>query len=353
MGIFEKLIARRSKAPSLDQVMEQMRSLADAERFREAVDFAQAHALRLNDSRLHREIMLLRRKAADEAIRTTSPRPDWPPLVQDPFPECEGIPEIACSDLNAEVMQGAILHHGSVLVRGVLERQEAQDITSDIDCVLDALGRRLQDTHKEDDAVWFTPFELQDADDLRNALKWLHESGGVMAADSPLMFNRLADLYRRSGLVNAIQAHLGERPLVSAGKTVMRRVKLTAPADFHQDGSFLGTDVRTINVWIALSDCGVDAPGLDVVDCRVPHLVEMGTRGARFSWSVGTEVAQEANGGRPFARPVFEPGDALIFDQLMLHATSYDPAMTRSRYALESWFFAPSAYTEQQIALLL
>jgi hypothetical protein len=354
MGIFEKLTARRmNRQPGLPEVVEQMRRLASTGRIRDAIDYAQPHALRLGQPELHRELTHLRRTAAEEAIREARPRPDWPPLVPDPFPDCESIPEIDCTDLTTELMQGAIQHHGSLLVRGVIDRHEAMAITADIDRVLDALERRIQGSHVQDDEAWFSPFDLKDEDDLQVALKWLHETGGVMAADSPMMFNRLAELYRRSGLVSAIEDHLGERPLLSVGKTVMRRVKLSAPADFHQDGSFLGTNVRTINVWIALSDCGVNAPGLDVVDCRVPDLVEMGTGGARFSWSVGQEVALSANGGRPFARPVFRPGDALMFDQLMLHSTTYDPAMTGTRYALESWFFAPSAYTEQQVALLL
>ena len=46
--------------------------------------------------------------------------------------------------------------------------------------------------------------------------------------------------------------------------------------------------------------------------------------------------------------PIFEPGDALFFDELFLHQTGSDPAMPKPRYALESWFFGasrfPSAY---------
>lgn len=43
-------------------------------------------------------------------------------------------------------------------------------------------------------------------------------------------------------------------------------------------------------------------------------------------------------------RPIFEPGDALIFDHLNLHRTAIDPGMTRDRYAIEAWFLAPSTY---------
>ena len=43
-------------------------------------------------------------------------------------------------------------------------------------------------------------------------------------------------------------------------------------------------------------------------------------------------------------RPVFEAGDALLFDHLFLHRTAVDPGMTRDRYAVEAWFLAPSTY---------
>jgi hypothetical protein len=45
-------------------------------------------------------------------------------------------------------------------------------------------------------------------------------------------------------------------------------------------------------------------------------------------------------------RPVFEAGEALLFDELFLHSTAADPSMAGSRYAVESWFFAPSAYPD-------
>jgi hypothetical protein len=43
-------------------------------------------------------------------------------------------------------------------------------------------------------------------------------------------------------------------------------------------------------------------------------------------------------------RPIFEPGDMLLFDDLFLHKTGSDPEMPKPRYAVESWFFAPSSF---------
>ena len=41
----------------------------------------------------------------------------------------------------------------------------------------------------------------------------------------------------------------------------------------------------------------------------------------------------------------------LLFDDLFLHRTASDPAMPKPRFAVESWFFAPSAFPEDYAPL--
>jgi len=49
----------------------------------------------------------------------------------------------------------------------------------------------------------------------------------------------------------------------------------------------------------------------------------------------------------------FAAGDALLFNQMTLHRTAVDAAtMTGERYAIESWFFPPSAYPTGQLPIL-
>ena len=143
--------------------------------------------------------------------------------------------------------------------------------------------------------------------------------------------------------------HLGERPVLAAKKFTLRRVPLAQTADWHQDGAFLGRDIRAVNVWVALSPCGEDSPGLDVVARRMPDIAPTGTEGAWFDWSVGAPVVDRVAEGAPIQRPIFEAGDAMLFDDMLLHRTAIDPEMTRERYAIESWFFAPSRYPGDQI----
>ncbi len=55
----------------------------------------------------------------------------------------------------------------------------------------------------------------------------------------------------------------------------------------------------------------------------------------------------------PILRPIFEPGDALLFDELFLHKTASDPEMRNPRYAIENWFFGASAFPGDYVPLAL
>ena len=59
---------------------------------------------------------------------------------------------------------------------------------------------------------------------------------------------------------------------------------------------------------------------------------------------VSQSKAEAAAGDKGIARPIFEPGDALFFDELFLHQTGSDPSMPKPRFAIESWFFGTSAF---------
>jgi ectoine hydroxylase-related dioxygenase (phytanoyl-CoA dioxygenase family) len=143
---------------------------------------------------------------------------------------------------------------------------------------------------------------------------------------------------------------LGERPVLWATKCAMRKVPADATAAWHQD-SFLGTSNRTINIWIALSECGRDAPGLDVLPPRLDHFVER-PYGPPIDYVVAPETVNALAADTPVLRPDFSPGDALIFDQFLLHQTGYGPDLTRQRYGFECWFFTPSTYPDDKPSLV-
>ena len=73
-------------------------------------------------------------------------------------------------------------------------------------------------------------------------------------------------------------------------------------------------------------------------------MVATTTDEAVLSYQVSQAKAEEAAGDKAILRPIFEPGDALFFDELFLHQTGSDPAMPKPRYAIESWFFGGSEF---------
>ena len=101
-------------------------------------------------------------------------------------------------------------------------------------------------------------------------------------------------------------------------------------------------DARALNLWLSLSRCGDEAPGLDLVPRRLEEIVV--EHDAMLDVELTRAKAREAAGDVPIVRPMFEPGDALLFDEMFLHQTASDPSMSKPRFAIESWFFGGSAF---------
>jgi hypothetical protein len=172
-------------------------------------------------------------------------------------------------------------------------------------------------------------------------------------SDSPHIFARWADVLDDCGALGAVSAYLAERPVLSAHKTRMYRVPANPGTQWHQDGAFLGgASTRTVNLWVALTACGEDAPGLEIVPWRLNYIVQPGTHGSLFQWSVGDGKVAQMAGDRQFASPHFAAGDAVLFDHLCLHRTGVRAGMTHGRYALETWMFAPSSYPDSAALIL-
>jgi hypothetical protein len=209
------------------------------------------------------------------------------------------------------------------------------------------------------DAAWFTPFSTRRDPSLGNARKWVTDGGGLWTVDSPRAVFDVLETFAEVGLGEKLSGYLGERPTLSVKKWTLRRVPVPKPGNYlhqdgafmwHQDGAFLGHGIRVVNCWLALSHCGDTAPGLAVVPRRL-ELLPTGTEGAMFDWSLSNQLVQETVGDS-IEQPVFEAGDALFFDEYLLHRTAADTSMSHERYAIESWFFAPSRYPTDQVPLV-
>lgn len=265
----------------------------------------------------------------------------YPEPAFDQLPDRNGdLAGIEPDQLSPEVIRAGILRDGCLLIRGAVDRDAALALADEIDRAFDA--RDAAKAGEPADRRYYS--EFMPAPAFRESLQreWIAGGGGLWPADSPHLLFEMLETFERAGLMDAIRGYLDEPPLISVQKCTLRRVDPDAGRGWHQDGAFLG-DVRALNVWLSLSRCGDEAPGMDVVPTRLDHILPTGTEGAMFNWSVSEQVAEEAARDTGIVRQIFEPGDILLFDEMFLHTTAAEPSMPKSRWAIESWFFGASA----------
>jgi hypothetical protein len=340
---------RRSVRSWLDQAD----AAESAGRYVEAIDALCEANRAAPDPAIEARLVRLRHAAFAQLDRRTDVSA-WPPVHPELFPGVSGPPEVSRDQLDTDTLGSALVNHGALLVRGLLDADRLGRIRDGIDRAFH--GRDAWEVDRDVDASpWFVPFVLPDGTELNR--EFVRKGGAVWTADSPRVLFELLESYRAAGLDEMIAGYLGERPAVSLRKFTLRRVPSDlAQADWHQDGAFLGDDVRSVNVWVALTECGegATAPGLELVADRVPRVLETGTDGAMFNWSISPALVDrtldEVEAG--LIRPRFRPGDALLFDDLLVHRTAVAPGLTHDRYAIESWFFAPSVFPDDQIPLV-
>lgn len=306
------------------------------------------------DPELDRRILGLRHRAGVAMALEAhgSAAKPFPEPASDRLPEREGskLPEFSPTDLDPGLLRAAILRDGCILIRGLFDRDRAERFAHDIDRSF--AESEAQVSGQPTPAGWYEEFKLDEdgVADLDGIRPWIKAGGGVLAADSPRLAFDMFDAFERAGLRETITGYLGERPTVSVHKCTLRKASPSVPGGWHQDGSFMG-DVRSLNVWVSLSRCGDEAPGLDLVPRRLNDLVPTGGDEVEFANQISQATAERAAGDMGITRPIFEPGDGLLFDDLFLHRTGSDPAMQKPRYAIESWFFAPSSFPEDYAPL--
>ena len=317
-------------------------------RLLEAIDTLTAANRQRPSAEIEQQLVRLRYDAFGSLDRSKG-LTAWPPSIADPFSDVSGRPpEVSMNGLTPQLLGGAIVHHGCLLVRNLVSSVSAEQLA---ECIKRAFACR--DRHQDGAQIaqttpWYVPFDpgLSRADRFgkRNYIR---------TVDSPRALFGLLATFDEIGLSDVISAHLGERPALSANKCCLRRVPPDEGAtDFHQDGAFLGRSIRALNVWLALSHCGgeADARGLEFVPRRLDLVRESARDSAVFDWAVSATTAERLAEGE-IAGPVFAPGDALLFDELLLHRTAA-LARAQDRYAIESWFFAPSSYPDNHVPVV-
>jgi hypothetical protein len=293
---------------------------------------------------LEQRILALRHVAGTRMLDAAGERPEQPAPEAHRLPANGALPELSPDAVTPGLLRAGILRDGCLLVRGLVDRDAAIEFAELIERAFAARER-----HDAGQPAGDGLYEEIEPDPRFNAIAerpWIKEGGGVLAADSPRLTFRMLELFADAGVPELVAGYLAEPPLFTIQKTTLRRAEPSVPGAWHQDGAFMG-DVRSLNLWLALSRCGDEAPGLDIVPRRMEGFVATSTDEAVLSYQVSQRKAEEAAGDTPIVRPVFEPGDALFFDELFLHQTGSDPGMPNPRFAIENWFFGASGFPRE------
>jgi Phytanoyl-CoA dioxygenase (PhyH) len=294
------------------------------------------------DPATERRLLWLRHLAGISALDSAGGEPEHPAADPSRLPAfAGGLPAVPATQVTPALLRAGILRDGALLVRGLVPGDQARDFADQIERAFRERdrfdeGQTAADGYYEE----FTPHARFDPYLGR---PWIKMGGGVYAADSPKLSFQTSEILHAAGVVELVSGYLGEPALMSVHKSTLRRADPSVPGAWHQDGAFMGP-VRALNLWLALSRCGDVAPGLDVAPVRLDDYVTTKTEEATLEMQVSQKRAEAAAGERGVLRPLFEPGDALLFDELFLHQTGSDPVMRKPRYALECWFFGGSGF---------
>lgn len=158
----------------------------------------------------------------------------------------------------------------------------------------------------------------------------------------PLSLSRLVLFTKLKAVLHAI---LGPAVSLLQYSTFRRQAPVggNPPVPFHQDAMFLGQQ-KGLNLWMPLTPCGENHPGLEVVAQPVQVLWE-----SDFVQQGGIpnlEMGYEALAIAPqrleavfmhddFWHPIMQPGDVLVFNNLTLHRTYLRPGMQQPRISFE------------------
>ncbi|MGB0120787.1 MAG: hypothetical protein WBP55_07545 [Solirubrobacterales bacterium] len=351
MGLFSRK-NRQSGAAVIERqpVSPEIEALEAEGKLFEAIDAMTAINRTQRDPNVERELRRVRHLAGIELIENAPENPQFPePNAEVPARgEQSRCPEATPDQLTPELLRASFLEAGCLLVRDVMDDDKALQLAADIDHSFE-VRKKLGGDNPDPDGFYD---EMQPEDPFRILEReWVEEGGGVLAADSPKMLFDMLDAFEKANLRQIIEAYLGEKAAVSAQKCTLRKSTPDVAGGWHQDGQFMGEDIRSVNVWMSLSRCGDVAPSMDVVPVRLEEFAELGGPGTYLDFQISDQTAEKLAGDVGVVRPIFNPGDALLFDHMFLHQTGSDPSMPNNRYAIESWFFGPSSYPENYVPI--
>ena len=343
IGNLKSFNGKRPKSVEADR-------FSSIEEIQAEIDTLTADPARLEDPEVAARLLELRHWAGARLAGENRRSAKWPEADAAGLPPAGEVPETTMSEVTPEKLRGAIETHGCLLIRGVVPPAEAQKMADDIEEAYGVREAVVEGKTSQDAQGLYREFSPDSPYFSTVDRSWIGGGGGLLAADSPVLHAKMLDAFTRSGLSELVSGYLGEPATVSDQKCTLRKTPPTAGRGWHQDGSFMG-EVKAINVWMALTHCGDTAPGMDIIPARTEKILPSGTEGTSIAIQIHEDVAQAEAGEGGVVRPIFEPGDVLLFDEMLVHTTAAEPDMPNTRYAIESWFFGASGFPEDYVPI--
>jgi len=304
---------------------------------------------RLDALNLSLRLNQFKRRPADLLARTA--------VMERSCSSVDSIPEIDFKDITIDKLREAMSICGALVVRNGLESCDAEEFRAEIDNAREAVKNisGKDDLYKAQ-GRYYVPLSVTSSK-INHKLAFGLEASNIMLADSPPVFTKYIDKLRSNGLRDLIVDYFNGVAALSVEKSVLRRAE---PDDsdkwdcaWHQDGAFLGEDIRSLNMWVALSDCGVDAPSLDLITNRYHSTLPTGTDRAPFTWSLGPDLIADEINKHGYEHLTFNEGDLIFFDHFNVHRTGMLKGMKKPRYAIECWFFSEFGFPEGKTGMRL
>ncbi|MEP1471074.1 MAG: phytanoyl-CoA dioxygenase family protein [Halieaceae bacterium] len=164
----------------------------------------------------------------------------------------------------------------------------------------------------------------------------------------------LLEIYRECGLLQTITEYLDGEPLLFGERTKLRHHRAgrdkNAAIPWHQDVNFFGRMSFGINCWAAVTPCGRDNPGLEIVPWRTEQRLGWreidGIAPLNYGRDIPAQQLATITRHHPPVSVELEPGDAVFFDEMTLHKTALRQWQRREQIVTISWFFSASGFPD-------
>ncbi len=226
-------------------------ALAAADRIADAGDHRGAITILTEANRLSRDRRLDRRlvdarSAAFEHTEFSREQPTLPE-TEDLFPGVL-IPEITPDELSVTTLRSAITHHGSLIVRGLVDVDRVVQLRDDIDNAIACFDNQAEDGPHEDrpDLDGYFHSFARDQESNRQRIR---NGGSILTINSPATLFDLTETFHETGMDQLAQDYFGEPPLLLGRKMTLHRIRKKGnTGGWHQDGAFMGEGIRSLNL---------------------------------------------------------------------------------------------------------